>query len=131
MVRLILDTNILISALFWNGNERAIVSKCRNRRHTSITSPDILLELEKVLTAKFKVPRDKIQKYASDILFFSEVVFPKGKINRLKDNPADNLILETAVLGKADYIITGDNHLLKLNTYQGIKIINASKAKLL
>jgi len=54
-----MDTNVLVSALFWEGNERALLMRCRGGELRSVTSPGILDELERVLTRKFKVPRGK------------------------------------------------------------------------
>ncbi|MFQ5884505.1 MAG: putative toxin-antitoxin system toxin component, PIN family [Thermoplasmata archaeon] len=55
--RVVLDTNILVSALFWEGNEREILRKCRAGDLCSITSPQILEELEHVLLRKFEDPK--------------------------------------------------------------------------
>ena len=121
-MRLVLDTNILISAFFWDGKERELLIKCKNRDFILIISIEILDELEKVLNKKFKVPDKMIQDYLKEILLFSELVFPPGKIDIIKEHSNDNIILETAVVGKADVLITGDKHLLKLKKYRNIKI---------
>ena len=93
----------------------------------SITSPDILDELGRVLTQKFEVPRDKIREYTRDILLASEVVFPVGELTVIKEDPPDNVILETAYLGKADMIISGDKHLLNLKQFGNIEIKKAKE----
>lgn len=126
-MRIVLDTNILISAFFWDGNEKEILMKCKNKEHRSILSPAIIEELNDVLSEKFEVPDNKITKYIQDILFFSEIVFTEGNIDVIDEDPDDNYILETAVKGKASLIITGDNHLLKLKRYENIKIKSSSK----
>ncbi|MFW6196639.1 MAG: putative toxin-antitoxin system toxin component, PIN family [Thermoplasmatota archaeon] len=125
-MRLVLDTNILISAFFWDGNEKEILLKCKNKEHQSVLSPAIIEELNDVLSKKFEVPDNKITKYIQDILFFSEIVFTEGNVDVIEDDPDDNYILETAVKGKASLIITGDNHLLKLKMYENIKIKSSS-----
>ena len=127
MVRVVLDTNILISAFFWNGNERKLFRRCYDREFQSITSPDILNELRKVLFDKFDLPEMKINEFLQDILIFSEIVFPKGSIMEVKGDPADNAVLETAILGKADFLITGDKQLLKLGSYQHVLIKRSSE----
>lgn len=123
--RVVLDTNILVSALFWQGNEREILRKCRAGDVCSITSPQILEELEGVLLRKFKVPKEKVDMYVREVLLFSEIVFPKGGIAAVKEHPADDLILETGILGKADLIVTGDKHLLELKRYENMEIRKA------
>jgi putative PIN family toxin of toxin-antitoxin system len=124
-LRVVLDTNILVSAFFWEGNERKILIKCKNRNLNSITSLEILNELEKVLKIKFKVPENKIRDYSKEILYFSEIVFPLGELNIIKEDPTDNIILETALIGKANILVTGNKHLLKLKKYKSVKILQA------
>jgi putative PIN family toxin of toxin-antitoxin system len=118
----VLDTNILVSAFFWDGKERELLIKCKNRDLTLIISIEILDELGNVLNNKFKVPDEMIQDYLKEILLFSELVFPPGRIDIIKEHSNDNIILETAVIGKANVLITGDKHLLKLKKYRNVKI---------
>ncbi|MDG6221382.1 MAG: hypothetical protein QCI38_08065 [Candidatus Thermoplasmatota archaeon] len=82
--------------------------------------------MEEVLHKKFQVPPGKILEYAQDLLFMSEIVFPTGTTAIVKDDPDDNIIIETAALAKAEAIITGDQHLLRIKSYKGIKIVKAS-----
>jgi len=121
-MRLVLDTNILISALFWDGNERKLLRLCRKGKHQLIISPQILDELSRVLLDKFNLPSEKLKEYREEILLMSELALPVGDVDIIKHDPTDNMILETAQIGKADRIITGDKHLLKLNKFEGIKI---------
>ena len=122
-LRVVLDTNILVSAFFWEGNERKILLKCKKRKLDSIISLEILNELEKVLKMKFKVPENKIRDYSKEILYFSEIVFPLGELDIVKEDPTDNIILETALIGKANILVTGNKHLLKLKKFKNIKIL--------
>lgn len=122
-----LDTNIFISAFFWEGKEREILKKARKKQYQLILSAHIVKEIKGVLKDKFDAPQIKIETFIRDILIVSDVVFPKGNIDCIKEDPSDNYILETALLGKANFIISGDRHLLKLNPWRGIKIIQASK----
>ena len=91
----------------------------------SITSLEILNEMEKVLKIKFRVPENKIRDYSKEILYFSEIVFPLGELDIIKEDPTDNIILETALIGKANILVTGNKHLLKLKKYKSIKILQA------
>ena len=124
-LRVVLDTNILVSAFFWEGNERNILLKCKKRNLSSITSLEILNEMEKVLKIKFKVPENIIRDYSKEILYFSEIVFPIGDLYIIKEDPTDNIILETALIGKANILVTGNKHLLKLKKYKSVKIFQA------
>ena len=125
MTRVVLDTNVLISALFWEGNERDILMRCRDGELRSVTSPGILDELERVLTRKFGVPRRKVKDYLLEIIRFSDIVLPSGDLEVVEDDPSDNLVLETAILGRVDVIVTGDRHLLRLGSYGGVGIRSA------
>ena len=127
MKRVVLDTNILISAFFWNGNERQVLLKCRMNNLKSVLSSEILDETKRVLQKKFALPQEKIDEFIRDVLLFSEIVVIKGDIDVIKEDPSDNIVLETAIRGNADIIITGDNHLLKIKVHKGITIVQASK----
>jgi len=125
--RVVLDSNVLISAFFWNGNEREVLLKCKIKNLKSVLSLEILNETKRVLLNKFDLPQEKIDEYIRNVLLFSEIVAIKGDINVIKEDPSDNIILETAIRGNAELIITGDNHLLKIKAYKRITIVPASK----
>ena len=124
MIRLVLDSNVLISSLFWKGLPRHIVDLAIARHIEAITSPDILSEIEIVLREDFSdIPYSKIEEIIRDILSYSrlipsERIFVKG----LRD-AADAKIISCALAGKADYIVTGDKDLLVLKEYKGIRIV--------
>lgn len=124
-MKIVLDTNQLISAFFWNGNERKVLEKCRAKELVLLISPDILGELDTVLDRKFSVPEGKRAEYSKNIILVSRLVFPNKRIEAIKADPTDNRILECAVDGGADYIVSGDKHLLDLREYKGIKILKA------
>jgi len=87
----------------------------------------MLIELEEVLSrTKFGFAKPQLQRVVSLIIRTSEVIQPKTKINFVKEDPDDNKVLECAVDGNAEYIITGDRHLLKIKKYGNIKITNPS-----
>jgi len=123
----VLDTNVLISALFWNGNERKVLLKCKEGKFQSVLSLEIVNETKNVLRKKFNLPQEKIDDYIHLVVLFSEIVCLKGDVDVIKVDPADNNILETAIRGEADLIITGDNHLLTIKKYKNITILKSSK----
>jgi len=125
--RVVLDTNVLVSAFFWEGNEQGILRQCRDGEMRSVTSTPILGELERVLLRKFGMPEEMVRAYVKEVIMFSDLVFPKGDLRVIERDPADDLILETAVVGKADVIVTGDDHLLRLGSYKGVKIRKAKQ----
>ena len=125
LVRVVLDTNVLVSAFFWAGNEREVHRRCREGLLRSITTPEILKELDHVLINKFRLPESPRRMYLRMITMTSEVVFLKGGICVIKEDPTDDKVLETAIVGRAEIIVTGDRHLLSLGCYEGIRIIQA------
>jgi len=124
--RAVLDTNILVSAFFWEGNERTLLRRCRDGEIRSVTSPGMLEELDRILIRKFGVPEGKVKDYLGEVFMISDLVFPRGSLKAIERDPTDDMVLETAVLGKADVIFTGDKHHLKLGSYEEIEIRKAS-----
>ena len=91
-------------------------------------SPFILHELERILHAKFNVPKTQITRLIKLIHKYSHLVEPQTHISVIKEKQDDNRILECAVAAKADYLITGDKkHILPLKEYAGIKICSPAE----
>lgn len=84
----------------------------------------MLNELAKVLRKKFEQPEDKIEAQLALIVKYSQITEPKIKVKEIKEDPSDDKVLECALSCKADYIVSGNWHLLKLGAYKGIKIVN-------
>ncbi|MEK7375978.1 MAG: putative toxin-antitoxin system toxin component, PIN family [Candidatus Margulisiibacteriota bacterium] len=121
--RAVLDTNVYISALLFGGIPAQVIDLAREKKILILTSSNILFELAGVLQDKFKFQRKMILDVIAEIKRYSAVIFVKTKIYSIKEDPADNMILECAVEGKADYIVTGDKkHIRPLNHYKGISI---------
>ncbi len=125
MIKVVLDTNILISSIFWKGNPRRIVALAITPKINSMTSPDILEEVEIVLYEDFsQIPYERIEDIIRDVLSYSSLVIVEDiPIKGLRDIK-DTKIIACAIETKADYIVTGDKDLLVLKEYNGIKIIN-------
>lgn len=126
-IRVVLDTNIFISALFWKGNPNEILKKCYRGELQLLVSGDMLNEVEGILVRekKFELTRGEIAEHLEIIKLNSELLEPKIKINVIKEDLEDNKFLECAVTGKADYIVSGDRHLLNLKKFRGIKILSS------
>lgn len=128
MLKVVLDTNIFVSSIFWQkGNPHRVVELALDKRIRVFTSIEILQELEKVSRSYFEEPEEIIQRQISLILEYSTVVKPSARINVVTDDPADNKILECAAACGADYIVTGDSHLLTLGGYRRIEMLSAAK----
>ena len=77
---------------------------------------------------KFKTNPDEIRRITLALLSSAEVVDVKTKLKVVKEDPKDDIVIETAYDGHADFIVTGDGHLLELESFKGIKIITVEKA---
>lgn len=85
---------------------------------------DILLELSAVLKAKFEWREAEIADVIRSVGYCSTLVKPQVLVDEIEDDP-DNLILECAMEGGADFIVSGDHHLLDLGSYRGVRILKA------
>lgn len=127
MLRVVPDINVLVSAFISKGNPHRIFRKCERKEIKLIVSDDILEEFTGVIgRKKFGLNKARIYKVTSIVKKSVDIIKPKTTLNIIKDDPSDNKILECAVSGNADYIISGDKHLLGLQEYRGIKILNSS-----
>jgi putative PIN family toxin of toxin-antitoxin system len=124
-MRIVMDTNVLVSALLWDGNEQDVLSLCCSGDVRSVSSPMILSELSKVLIDKFNKSVDEVLEYIHEIEMVSELFLPIGLIAIVQADPDDDLVLETAIVGYANVIVTGDRHLLRLERYNDILIMRA------
>jgi len=115
---------VFISGIFWKGSSNKVLTDWRNGKFTLGTSLEAVSEIIKVLKDfKIKLSDDMIKEWVDLIVRNSIIVEPKEKISIIKDDSKDNIFIETAVAGSVDYIVSQDNHLLKLREFRGIKII--------
>ena len=124
MTRAVLDTNIIISSVFYRGNPYEVVIKGILGEYQLVTSSEILDEVVDKLRNKFDFPEENIQELMDILLTYCHVVKTITKFDIVRDKK-DNKIIECAFDGKADYIITGDTDLLELKEFKDIKILNA------
>lgn len=118
------DTNFLISATQWDYSIafKLLINLIKKNAHIFITK-DILQEFSEVLERDFQYSREELNEIVKKIMTFVNIIEKKSKVNAVKDDPDDNKILECAVDSNSQYIITYDQHLLKLKEFQGIKIV--------
>lgn len=123
--RVVLDTNILISGIGWSGPPKEVVEAFLKGEFILLISESILNELEIVLNYKkfHFIPDYLKESLINNLLKAAEFVKTKKKLDIIKEDPEDNKVLECALSGKADYIVTGNEHLLKLHKFNNIKIL--------
>lgn len=124
--RVVIDTNVWLSALYFSGKPAQIVNLIENKNIVSVISNFILQEIKEKMMIDFDTPVYAANATISHISSLSEIVSLKGADFNLRD-PADNQVLETAVTGKCDFLITGDKDLLSLAKYNQVQIVNPAK----
>jgi putative PIN family toxin of toxin-antitoxin system len=133
MIKACLDTNIFVSGFISpSGLPSEIIDAWRNREFILLTSNEIINEVSKVLNypkikKAYSLSDTEIEKYLTAISKYSQRMPGELKINVITEDPSDNMFIACAFEGKADFIISGDNHLLSVETYEGIRIITASE----
>lgn len=125
-VKVLLDTNIIISAIVFGGKPRKILRLVLDKKIQAITSPILLAELEDVVTKKFPKLKNHLWRINKQVRKKFRIVNPRSSVKIIKDE-ADNRVLEAAFEGNCNFIITGDRELLNLGSYRGIKIVTASQ----
>jgi len=123
-VKVVLDTNVFVSGIFWTGYSNQILWKWRKGKFILISSLEIILELINTLKDfKIKMDDNLIKKWIDLIVANSEIIKIMNNLNIIKEDASDNKFIETALLGEADFIVTQDNDLLRLKKYKNIKIL--------
>ncbi|MEX0920071.1 MAG: putative toxin-antitoxin system toxin component, PIN family [Candidatus Pacearchaeota archaeon] len=132
-MRVVMDTNVFVSGIFWEGNFCSqLIEKWKIKKFELVSSMKIIDELAKTLKGfKIQMHDSMIEDWRNLIIENSVIVEPTIKLDVIKDDPDDNKFLEAAVTGKVDLIISQDKHLLKLKEHQGIKIVSPKEALLI
>jgi putative PIN family toxin of toxin-antitoxin system len=128
MLRVVLDTNVLVSAIISDGKSRELLRRGIAKQFSIVTSDSLLKELVIVLRRpKFKTSEDEVHRIILALMRTAEVVSVKSKLRAVKEDPKDDMVIETAYDGSIDMIVTGDSHLLALENFRGIKITTVEK----
>ena len=126
MLRVVVDTNVYISAIFWGGKPRHIIDLGRDGKIQIFTSEDIEQEILDKLMTKFGLNSDDTGRVMADFSTFTKLVKVSRRVHVVKDDPDDDKFIECAVECGAEFIISGDKHLLEMKKYKGIDIMNAA-----
>ena len=127
MIRVTADTNIYISALLFGGLPGSFLDLALAESFMLITSAPILDELDEKLRIKFRMTETDAIIVRRKLEGVADLVTPTQVIDAIKDDPDDNRVLECAVEGHADYIVTGDHHLLTLGSFHGISLLTVRR----
>jgi putative PIN family toxin of toxin-antitoxin system len=122
-MRVVADTNVLISALMFAGVPGQFLDLALGGAFTLVTSKPLLDELGEKLCGKFSVSLNTTQKALDDLRHKGEVVHPDFELDAVPEDPDDNRVLECAIAGQVDFIVSGDKHLLRLASYESVPIL--------
>jgi len=128
IMRILFDTNTLISAVIANGKPRKLLLMALANEFDLVSSNELLKEFENVISRpKFKLSSLEINKFVNTVRKTVKIVKVKSDFKVVKDDPEDDKVLNASYDAKVVYIVTGDSDLLKLKKFKGIKIVTASK----
>ncbi|HCM38322.1 MAG: hypothetical protein UV61_C0022G0008 [Candidatus Gottesmanbacteria bacterium GW2011_GWB1_43_11] len=122
----VLDTNILVSAIVYGGKPQYILNLVVEKKIQAVTSYILLAELLEALSKKFPLSTGDLDLVEIQIKQNFIITTPRSTLKVVRDD-TDNKVLEAAIEGNCTYIITGDRDLLDLVSYKNIKILTASE----
>ena len=123
--RIVLDTNVIISAILFGGKPRKVLDLVISGTVDCTLSLAILDELRDVLQRpKLGFPPDLCLHIAEELHGVCDIISPSLNLHVIRSDPDDNCILECAVEASADYIVSGDPHLLELGAFERIAILS-------
>ena len=127
MARVVVDTNVLVSAFLNDGKPRKLLLKLLEK-HTVILSRQMLAELADVLSRdKFSVTSALIESFISILVRKATIVPVDYSLKIIVEDPDDNIVLNTTLNGKADYIVSGDKHLVSLKKFEKTEILKVNQ----
>lgn len=131
-MKIVLDTNVIISAFLWAGRTSHFFDLIEEKKLTIYTCSEQISELKNVLRrSKFSQPiqRTGLESNAIVTAFtdLAHIIQPLIKVDMVQDDPIDNKILSCALTSRASYLVSGDKHLLKLKKIDSIPILSVNK----
>ena len=128
-MRVVADTNVLVSAFLWSGIPHKLLPAAETGRITLYASPALIEELASVLSRKKFTDRLRALQVTDEELIvgylkLAHLILPQPIPPVIKEDPEDDAVLACALAARAAYLITGDLHLLRLCTYHAIHIVS-------
>ena len=130
-IKAVIDTNVLVSGIISaKGAPRKILELAKKETFQAVTSVSINHEVLDVLHrdyiyTKYHLNEDIIDDIAAFLYEGTLITSDSVEISKIRKDPEDNMFIGCAIEGDADYIVSGDKHLLNLKHYQNIKIVDA------
>lgn len=123
-MRVVPDTNVLVSAIVFGGLPARLVALAAEGRLQLVLSPPLLEELQAVLRRKFAFTDRAAYQAEALLRRISIVVEPQREVAIVREDPEDNRVLEAALAGDAEVIVSGDHHLLDLEMFGTVPIMS-------
>jgi uncharacterized protein len=132
-VRVVLDTNVVVSGFLWGGVPRQLLQAAREKKLQLYTSTALLLELSDTLgrakfARKLAAAQLSIDQLVERYALLTTVVHPVAIASTILDDPDDDQVLACALAARAELIVSGDRHLLDLKEHQGVRIVRVAEA---
>ena len=127
MLRVAADTNIYVSALIFGGPPLRLLEMALASEIQLVISQPLLEELGDVLGRKFHLSSDRLARSMAYVKACTELVSPSKTLSIVMDDPDDDRVLECAQAGLANFIVTGDKHLLRLQQVEGRRIVRVAE----
>jgi uncharacterized protein len=132
-LRLVLDTNVVVAGLLWNGPPRQLMDFAITAAPRLFTSPVLLQELARVLAypkfaTRMESPGFTVEDLLKIYMTIVSVVIPDSVPRAVQRDADDDQVIAAAIAAQADMIVTGDDDLLSLRNYRGIPIVTAREA---
>ncbi len=129
-LKVVLDTNVWVSALLWGGKPAAIVQAAEEGKVCIFISEGIAAEISEVLAypklEKIYTPELRREDLIEQVLKNARFVKAPSRVHVVEEHPADDKFLDCALAANADYVVSGDKHLLKVVSYKKTKILSVS-----
>jgi putative PIN family toxin of toxin-antitoxin system len=121
----VIDTNVVLSAILFGGKPKQVLEMALSGSIQLAISESLVNDLQGVLQRpKFELSGQLAQTVVSEYTSIATWIEPSEHFNVVVDDPSDNHFIDCAVAAEADYLITGDRHLLNLGTFKMIKIVS-------
>lgn len=129
VLKAVLDSNVWVSALLWGGKPAEIVKAAEQGKVRLVASEEILREISQVLNYPklrkvYEAEEMSHEELIEAVLKVVQFVQVTRRVKVVLEHPADDKFLECALEAKADYVVSGDKHLLKVGNYEKIQVVS-------
>jgi len=127
-LKAVFDTNVLVSGIVHAGRSKLLIDAVLEGKINLVLSKQIVQEFRRVIARdKFKLSKSQQDMLTNFVIRISDIVRVKSRFRIIDEDPNDDIILRTAYDAKAEYVVSGDEHLLSLKEFRGIKIVTINE----